>query len=145
MAHLCKFAVVTCEDFRLHQRKYGGNIIGRFIQSLGEDCDLITRGGCIQDLVRPKPGFADSLFRDLEVSVKLHHAEKIYLIGHEDCGAYGHFQFAAREVELAQHFADLQAAKQLIEARFPGVTVVRCFAYLQAGTSDRFDIKEVTD
>jgi hypothetical protein len=143
MSHLCKAAVVTCEDFRLHQRKYGRNVIGRFIQALGEDADLITRGGCIQDLVRPKPGFADSLFRDLEVSVKLHQVEKIYLIGHEDCGAYGHFQFSSREIELAQHFDDLKVAKQLVEAHFPGVAVVPCFAYLQQGTKDQFEIKEL--
>ena len=49
--HKCEAAVITCEDFRLHQRKDGRNYIANFIKSLGVDADLITRGGSIQDLV----------------------------------------------------------------------------------------------
>lgn len=56
MSHYCKACLVTCEDFRLHQRKGGRNYIAEFIKNLGVDCDLITRGGAVQDLVRPSSG-----------------------------------------------------------------------------------------
>jgi hypothetical protein len=45
MAHYCDIALVTCEDFRLHQRKHGRNIIADYVKELGCDCDIITRGG----------------------------------------------------------------------------------------------------
>ena len=138
MAHLCEAAVVTCEDFRLHQRKDGRNFIAEFVKGLDIEADVITRGGCIQDMVRPKPGFADSLLRDLGVSVNLHKVKLIYVIGHEDCGAYAHFNFPSREKEVAQHWQDLAEAKAVIEKAYPGVQVKTLFAELEPGSKDRF-------
>jgi Putative carbonic anhydrase len=143
MSHTCQAAVVTCEDFRLHQRKSGRNFIGSFIESLGVDCDLITRGGCIQDLVRPKPGHDEAVLRDLTVSVELHKVGTIYLVGHEDCGAYGHFGFTDRATELAQHFADLREAQAIVNKRFPGVNVELRFGALEPGSSDAWKITEL--
>ncbi len=143
MAHLCEAAVVTCEDFRLHARKHGGNFIAEHFHRLYVDFDLITRGGCIQDLVRPKPGFDDALYRDLNVSVSLHQVKTIYVVGHEDCGAYASFRFPTRPAELAQHHADLKEAKRLIEKRFPGVQAVPLFAELEPGSHDRWVMTEV--
>ncbi len=143
MAHLCEAAVVTCEDFRLHQRKYGRNFIADYFKRLDVDFDLITRAGCIQDLVRAQPGFDEALFRDLGVSVNLHRVKKIYVVGHEDCGAYAHFQFASRAAELAQHQRDLKDARRIIESKFGGVRVVTLFAELEPGSSDRFVMTEV--
>lgn len=142
MAHHCPVAIVTCEDFRLHRRKGGGNFIGEYIAWLKADCDLITRGGCIQDLVRPKKGYDDSLLRDLAVSVELHQVQTIHLIGHEDCGAYAHFKFPDRETELVQHQADLRQARRIIQQRFPGVTVLLRFAKLTSG-ADHWLMTEV--
>jgi len=143
MAHLCEAALVTCEDFRLHQRADGSNFIAETIHSLGVDCDLITRGGCIQDLVRPKEGFDNSLLRDLNVSVNLHQVKTIYLVGHEDCGAYGHFQFNSRDIELKQHYDDLFAAREILTREFPGVDIQLRFAELEPGTDDRWVIVEI--
>ena len=114
MLHKCESALVTCEDFRLHQRKDGRNYITGFIKKIYSDCDLITRGGGIQDLVRPvNSGFSGSLLRDIEVSVKLHQVSTIYLVNHEDCGAYGSMDFSTRDKEIAQHKKDLEDAKKL--------------------------------
>ena len=143
MAHLCEAALVTCEDFRLHQRKGGGNLIGEFIASLEVDCDLITRGGCIQDLVRPKPGFDDSLLRDLTVSVELHQVGTIHLVGHEDCGAYGHFGFEDKEVEILQHYKDLREARSILTDKFPDVTVKLHFGKLKEGSSENYEIESL--
>lgn len=143
MSHTCDAAMVTCEAFRLHKRKNGRNFIASYIESLGVDCDLITRGGCIQDLVRPQPGFEESLLRDLNVSVELHKAKTVYLVGHEDCGAYGHFEFPDRDSETTQHYLDLRAAKAILNRRFPDVDVQLRFAELRPGTSDDWRIAVV--
>lgn len=142
--HACSAAVVTCEDFRLHPRGDGRNFIGEFIRSLGVDADLITRGGCIQDLVRPEAGFDVSLLRDLDVSTRLHGVTTIYLIGHENCGAYGRLYFADRTSELDRHFADLREARAIIHDRFPDVAVELRFAELVAGATDEWCIVEVS-
>jgi len=144
MSHYCPAALVTCEDFRLHQRADGRNCIADFIKKLGIDCDLITRGGGVQDLVRPKEaGFDKSVLRDAEVSCKLHQARTIILINHEDCGAYGSFNFTNREQESRQHINDLKAAKQIILENFGDKEVKSYFAELKQGSSDEFEIKEI--
>jgi carbonic anhydrase len=143
MSHVCDACVVTCEDFRLHLRKDWGNLVGDFIRDLKIDCDLITRAGAVQDLVRPKPGADESLLRDIGVSVNLHKAGTIYLVNHTDCGAYGGFEFESPEKEVAQHVADLHAARDILTKKFPGVHVEMRLAELQPGTADAFQIRPV--
>lgn len=144
MSHHCNFSVLTCEDFRLHQRKDGRNYIAEFIKGLGEDADLITRAGGVQDLVRPKNGgYKDSIIRDLNVSVKLHNAKTIVLLNHGDCGAYASFGFQDKEDELKQHYADLNDAKDIIVKEFPEVEVKLFFAELEKDSGDVFVINEV--
>ncbi|MDP8222103.1 MAG: hypothetical protein P9L99_01970 [Candidatus Lernaella stagnicola] len=138
MSHLCEAAVLTCEDFRLHQRRGGGNFIGEFVAGLNVDCDIITRAGCVQDLVRPQAGSDASLLRDLVVSVDLHKVKTIYFVAHENCGAYGHFGFENRMLELDQHRADLLAAREVVAARFPGVEIQLRIAELEPGTTDKW-------
>lgn len=142
MSHTCEAAVITCEDFRLHQRKDGRNYIADFIKSLGVDADLITRGGSVQDIVRPETeGFCECLLRDSRVSTALHNIKTLYLVNHEDCGAYGSFAFATKEEEMAKHTQDLKDAKEAISEKFPGIDIRLYFGYLKEGTSDVFEIR----
>jgi len=141
MVPMCNACVVTCEDFRLHGRANRVNTIGEYIKSLGGECDLVTRGGAIQDLVRPEPGFDESLLRDIGVSVNHHKVGTIHLVNHEDCGAYGQMAFESREAELAQHRKDLATARNILNERFPGVDIVLAFAELAPGTEDRYTVR----
>lgn len=144
-SHHCKAVLVTCMDFRLHQRADGRNYTADFIRRLRIDCDLITRGGSIQDLVRSKEGsgFDKSLLRDSKVSAKLHQVETVYLINHEDCGAYGEMDFSSREEEIAQHEEDLKKAREIINEEFPDVKVELFFGDLKEGTSDEYSFRKV--
>ena len=143
MAHYCEAALITCEDYRLHQRKDGRNYIADFIKELGVDADLITRGGAIQDLVRPpEKGYYDSVLRDTDVSARLHEATTIYLINHEECGAYGGMKFSSREEEIEQHRSDLQKAKEIISQQFPGKEIKLYFAELEE-SPDVFNIRSI--
>lgn len=142
--HHCEGALITCEDFRLHQRKDGCNYVADFIKNLGVDCDLITRGGGVQDIVRPpKEGFRESVLRDENVSDKIHNAGMIILLNHEDCGAYAKFNFPSRKKEFNQHYSDLHEAKSILLENFPGKQIKLFFAELKSGTNDVFAIKEV--
>lgn len=144
MPHTCHACLITCQDFRLHQRKDGRNYVGEFIKNLEIDCDLITRAGGILDLIRPaKDNHDHSVLRDTEVSAELHKVETAYLLNHESCGAYGSIKFSSRDEELKQHYADLHDAKEKILKNFPNVKVKMFFAELEQGTTDVFVIKEI--
>lgn len=144
MPHHCKLVVITCEDFRLHQRKDGRNYIAEFIKSLGEDCDLITRAGAVKDLIDCVGTNHESVCRDCDVSVRLHNAETIYLINHEDCGAYNSvYKFASKEEESAKHTADLKEAARILQKRFPTSQIKTYFAELKENSGDEFIIKEI--
>ena len=139
--HHCEAALITCEDWRLHQRADGRNYVADFIKALGVDCDLITRAGSAQDLVRPAIGFDASIMRDAEVSAKLHNATRIHLINHQNCGAYG--KFSSLEEEFEQHKKDLILARKMLNHRFPGKQIRIYFAELTDKESDAFEIKEI--
>lgn len=143
MSHHCKAAVITCMDFRLHQRVDNRNYIAEFIKNLGVDCDLIVRAGAIMDIANENIGFFESLNRDINVSFGLHNAETIYLINHEDCGAYAGNNFTSRDEEIAKHKSDLKKAEVVINEKFPGKVVKLYFAELEPGSHDNFVMKEI--
>lgn len=143
MAHHCQAAIITCEDFRLHRREDGSDCLAEFLKVSGLSGDLITRAGGIQDLVRPQDGFDKSLLRDIAVSVNLHQAGQVYLINHQDCGAYGGFEFTSPAEEFERHKADLLAAAAIIKREFPAVTVKLYFAELADKEKGAFQIREV--
>lgn len=157
MSHHCEAALITCEDFRLHQRKDGRNAIAEFIKTEGIDCDIITRGGAAKDLIFPKGEglsavlkfflkkfFTRSILRDVGVSVSLHQANKVYLAHHEDCGAYGGKKaFAGDEAEKNKHRADMKKAGEIIKKKFPEIKIKLFYGELKPGTDDDFVIKEV--
>lgn len=140
----CHACLITCQDFRLHQRQDGRNYVAEFIKNLGIDCDLITRAGGVLDLIRPSEDNHDtSILRDAGVSAELHKVEKVYLLNHETCGAYGSMNFSSRDEESHQHYADLHEAREIILKEFPHLKVNLYFAELEPGTTDVFEIREV--
>lgn len=143
MGHHCGACLVTCEDFRLHRRSDGRNFIGEFIGTLSTDCDLIARAGSIHDLVHTDTGRGAVLLRSLDVAVNLHGVESIYLVNHQDCGAYGHFAFTSLDEELERHRRDLLAARDMLRARYPSVHVVPLFARLDGPSDDQWVMTNV--
>ncbi len=90
-------AIITCIDFRLHGKK---NIFMELFEK-ESDFDLITRAGGIKDLVRPrKEEFKESLLRDIDVSINLHKINKLFLVNHQDCGAYKEFRSTKQETKI---------------------------------------------
>ena len=60
----------------------------------------------------------------IDISVKLHHIQKVVLINHEDCGAYG-------EAGTSQkHSEDLKTAKAKIKAIYPDLEVETYYLHL---------------
>lgn len=68
-------------------------------------------------------------FRELEISIKHHHVEKVRLFTHHDCAAYGGFaKFDNDEdKELEFHRSEHQKAIEVIKDRFPDLEVESYF------------------
>lgn len=118
MAHNCSTVIVNCMDFRLVKTLQDW----AKKQGLEGDFDLVSLGGSamnIVDVVR-----RDFMFKQLEISVGLHHAKRVILINHQDCGAYGGSEaFESAEAEKAKHEEDLKRSKELVLTKFPDVKV----------------------
>jgi carbonic anhydrase len=66
------------------------------------------------------------------VPCDLHHAQKIVIINHEDCGAYGgskKFE-GDREAEQQFHVEELQKAKMKILSLYPDREIILAYAKL---------------
>src|SRR3989344_6399548 len=93
MAHTCDAIVVACIDFRF--QKYIRNWTDEKLKD--KTFDLVGFAGSTKDL--------DTVMKQIDVSVRLHHIKEIYLIHHEECGAYG------TESTQERHALDLKKAK----------------------------------
>jgi carbonic anhydrase len=121
--HKCRACIVWCIDFRLHDH------LSRFVVDKGLDkdgTDIVRVAGVVKNLTRPKQTYArDFVMDQLEASHRLHDVREIYLVNHEDCGAYG-LQNIDKESMI--HKKDLQQARAFLKGRFPDVKI---FAFYQ--------------
>ena len=109
-SHNCRAIVVGCMDFRLRTgiRKWTSKLEGGF--------DRLAIAGGVKNL--------PFVLEQVELSYKLHHICEVYLINHEDCGAYG------EEGTLKKHRQDLSFAKKIIGQKFPKLKITTLFQKL---------------
>jgi carbonic anhydrase len=119
-AHLTDAFVVTCIDFRF--QKY---IEFWLHKTPGEGkYDRVAWAGGVFDL--------PAILKQLEISDRLHKIKKVFLMNHEDCGAYG------EAGTFDRHTHDLLEAKKVIEKLYPHLKV-NCYYIRLSG-----DFEEVT-
>jgi hypothetical protein len=125
--HSCDAVVLCCIDFRFWKETM------KFVEEeLG-----------IKSYDFPKlPGAAKSIndcLSEVDVAMKcigipcdLHHAQKIVIVNHADCGAYGgSIQFKGdTEAEEKFHEGELRKAKEKILAQYSGKEVILVYAKL---------------
>jgi carbonic anhydrase len=104
--------VIHCIDFRL--QKY----LDLWLQN--------KLGYCNYDRVSLAGGVFDfsTVLGQVEIAKKLHEINRVILINHEDCGAYG----AVGNYE--RHKADLEEAERKIKALFPDLDVETNYLHL---------------
>ena len=103
--HSCDAIVVTCIDFRF--QKY---IKDWLDTNLGDHAyDRVSLAGSIFDF--------PAILKQVEISNRLHHIQKVILINHEECGAYGD------QSTYKRHNHDLTQAKKQLTAQFPHLAV----------------------
>lgn len=103
--HTARAIVVSCIDYRLQDF-----LITWTEKTFKKDgFDRVAIAGGVKNL----PFIIDQV----ELSHKLHHIQEVYLINHEDCGAYG------SEGNFEKHKKDLQLAKEKILEKLPHIKI----------------------
>jgi carbonic anhydrase len=125
--HICEAVVLACIDFRFWREtmKFAEEELG------------------IKTYDFPKlPGAAKAInecLSEVDVAMKcigvpcdLHHASKIVIVNHADCGAYGGASQFKGDLEAEQKFheSELQKAKGKILVQYPGKVVILAYAKL---------------
>ena len=105
MAHVCDAMVICCIDFRF--QKFIRDWTDKNLAD--KTFDLVGFAGSTKDL--------ETVMKQIDISVRLHHVKQVVLIHHEECGAYG------AESSLERHTKDLQKAKKLILQKHPHLQV----------------------
>ncbi len=80
--------------------------------------DLIKVAGGAKSLASPEKEIEEEyILKQIEISLKLHHAERIVLMTHSDCGAYGGLKSFGNdeEKEKETHIQELAKAKDFLQ------------------------------
>jgi len=109
---------MTCIDFRFHEAIHNWTKEN----DLTKNFDLVSLAGAQKSVLDEDT--RATIFKQLDISTRLHGIETVLLLAHQDCGAYGGSQaFANFEEEKARYLADMTQAQSLIMEKFPQLQV----------------------
>ncbi len=115
----------------------------KFLRRIGAPrADVISVAGGAKALASPPQDHErDFVLGQVELSLRLHHARRIILTLHSDCGAYGGIAAFGNKLDLeaAHHWDELALAAAVCRERFPGV-VVDCYLADFSGIWSREDL-----
>lgn len=115
MSHKAEVFVLSCIDFRF--RKAIQNFLENDLKH--SNIDMKTDGGAVMQLNSDTP-VRDWLTKNMEIAFSLHGVEKIILINHTDCGAYGGLKrFNNNKEELEFHSTELKQATDYLTIKYP--------------------------
>lgn len=130
--HACEAVVLACIDFRFWK----------------ETVEFVEKELGIKSFDFPSlPGAAKAInesqdetfvFGCIDVPVNLHHAKKIVIVNHQDCGAYGGSAKWSGDGEAEQkfHTEELQKAKEKLSAKYPDKEIILVYAKLENDQND---------
>lgn len=115
----CQACVLTCMDFRIQ------GAVSQWLQEKGlaGKYDYLSLPGASRNFIH------EGKLNLVEDSCRLHHIAEVYLIHHEDCGAYnlGDLPVAA---QLDHQHQDMEMAARILKERHPEMKVYLAFLYL---------------
>jgi len=118
----CDAVVVACFDHRFDL------VLRKFLKRIRVvNPDPIIVAGGAKSLASPEhPSDRDFLIDQIQKSIRLHGTDRVILLLHSDCGAYGglHQSFRDDEVaEVAHHRDELRRAYGILKSIFPHLAV----------------------
>jgi hypothetical protein len=128
--HQCEAVVLCCIDFRFWKETM------RFVEEeLGiKTYDFPKMPGAAK-AINDCQNEVDVPMKCIGVSCDLHHAARIVIVNHADCGAYGGAKEFKGDIEAEQKFheGELRHAKEKILKYYPGKEIVIAYAKLVDG------------
>lgn len=110
--HICDALVITCIDFRF--RKYIRAWLEKNFTT--SDYDMVAIAGSSKDL--------RTVAKQLDISVHLHYINRVIIIHHEDCGAYG------KKSTKTNHVKDMKKTKVVVNSLYPEISVDLYYLHL---------------
>lgn len=117
--HSCTALVIRCIDFRISSVKLSELLVKAGLCREG-DYDLISIAGAGKDLLSSNTAERDFILKQIDISQRLHGIKTIYILMHDNCGAYG---IADPVAEDKTQSDDLKRITADLVAAFPGLTV----------------------
>ena len=117
--HTCDLLVISCIDFRFQEALR--NFLNKEHRG---DYDLVCLAGAAKNLVSGRDFGKEVLFDQIRISQNLHQIKKIFLVNHQNCGAYGESLTSWSPQEREVHKADLTRARDKIAELFPKLEVL---------------------
>ena len=110
--HKAEAIIVTCIDFRFHE------YIDKWISQnfAPKTFDRVALAAGEKNL--------GTVMEQIEIAHRLHHINKVVLINHEDCGAYGEAGTPEKHAE------DLKNASSQIKAKYPDLEIETYYLHL---------------
>ncbi|AKX94000.1 carbonic anhydrase [Neomoorella thermoacetica] len=115
----CQACVLTCMDFRIQ----GPVAAWLREKGLAGKYDYLSLPGASRNFLN------EGKLTLVEDSYRLHHIKEVYLIHHEDCGAYNLGDLPVEE-QLARQRQDMELAARILKERLPELKVYLAFLYL---------------
>lgn len=118
----CDAVVVACFDHRFDL------VLRKFLKRIRvKNPDPIIVAGGAKTLASPEhESDREFLMAQMEKSVRLHGTDRVILMLHSDCGAYGGLHKVFRddqEAEVAHHRSELRLARASVRGVFPALNV----------------------
>ncbi len=135
--HQVKNLVVSCIDFRfrgdMHQALQDAFGIDDF-----DEIKLAGGGGNLATLGRGER--CKMVLDDIGLALKAHGVENVYLINHQNCGAYAlsgsAFPKEITDEEREYHRDELASAAAMVKELYPNVNVVTSWAHVHPETDE---------
>ncbi len=117
--HHCQSLIIRCIDFRI-----GSTKLSELLEQAGlchdGAYDLVSVAGAGKDLLSSDTAERDFILKQLKISKELHEIKNIYILMHDNCGAYAISDPAAEEKTQTQH---LTTIAQQLRHEFPDLQV----------------------
>ncbi|HOW60686.1 MAG TPA: hypothetical protein P5548_00785 [Candidatus Moranbacteria bacterium] len=126
--HHCEAVVLSCIDFRFW--KETAEFIEKELNI--KSFDFPSLPGSAKAINESQEG--DIVSQCINVPVELHHVNKIIIINHEDCGAYGGSKKFAGNADAEQefHISELQKAKEKLVSKYADKEIFLVYAALDS-------------
>lgn len=118
----CELLVISCIDYRFQEP------LREFLnQSFKGNFDLVCLAGSARVLCSANQNEKDLLLNQVKLAHSLHEIKRVFLINHQNCGAYGPELSHGTPKEKEKHSDDLRLAKDIVSQHFPNLEVQTYF------------------